>query len=151
RVKRGLRFPPPSDSHNEIRNDHRWLDAVILRCLEADPARRFRDAGQLLAALEACTAGEASEDLPGRAPGGAVPALGAEQDELLREARRLLARSAWDEAIRLLEVHRPAEWAVIDAASGRALRLLGQAYLGRGELCTARECLEQLCTAQREQ
>jgi eukaryotic-like serine/threonine-protein kinase len=151
RIKRGLRFPPPSESHNEVRYDHRWLDAVILRCLEPDPARRYRDAGQLLAALEACAAGESSEGPGERERGDPAPSRPAEQDELLREVRRLLARSAWDEVIQRLEVYRPAEWAVIDTASGRALRLLGQAYLGRGDLRTARDCLEQLHNAQREQ
>src|SRR5206468_1021128 len=58
RLKTELRFRPPSEVQNEIRNDYRWLDALILRCLEADPARRFADARQLLAAIEACQAGE---------------------------------------------------------------------------------------------
>ena len=42
------RFPPPSEVQNEIRFDYRWLDGLILRCLETDPARRLVDAGQLL-------------------------------------------------------------------------------------------------------
>jgi hypothetical protein len=151
RVKVALRFPPPSERHNEIRYDHRWLDAVILRCLEPAPGRRFRDAGQLLAALEACSAGEASENLDGlTAAAMPAPPLG-KQGELLREVRRLLAHQAWDEVIHRLEVYRPAEWTVLDAAGGVALRLLGQAYLGRGQLSMARECLEQLRTAQQEQ
>jgi serine/threonine protein kinase len=149
RIKRGLRFPAPSERHNEVRYDHRWLDSVILRCLEPDPDRRFRDAGQLLAALEAGATGEASEG--GDAVRTLSPSRLSETDELVREVRRLLARRAWDDAIGRLEVHRPAEWAAIDAASARALRILGQAYLGRGELKTARDCLEQLRTAQQEQ
>jgi hypothetical protein len=40
---------------------------------------------------------------------------------------------------------------VVDAAGGPTLRLLGQAYLGRGELAAARDCIEQLRTAQKEQ
>ena len=57
RLKQSLRFPPPSEVQNEIRNDYRWLDALILRCLETEPARRIADAGKLLAAIEACEAG----------------------------------------------------------------------------------------------
>ena len=56
-LKKSLRFPPPSEVQNEIRNDYRWLDALILRCLETEPARRIPDAGKLLAAIEACEAG----------------------------------------------------------------------------------------------
>src|SRR5262249_22270773 len=37
RLKTSLRFPPPSEAQNEIRNDYRWLDPLILRCLEAEP------------------------------------------------------------------------------------------------------------------
>ena len=36
-------------------------------------------------------------------------------------------------------------------AGARTLRALGQAYLGRGDLAAARDCLEQLRTTQREQ
>jgi hypothetical protein len=57
----------------------------------------------------------------------------------------------YDAVIDCLDVHRPAEWAVIDTAGARTLRALGQAYLGRGEPSAARECLEQLRTAQKEQ
>ncbi len=56
-LKKALRFPPPSAVQNEIRNDYRWMDALILRCLEVEPARRIPDAGKLLAAIEACEAG----------------------------------------------------------------------------------------------
>jgi tetratricopeptide (TPR) repeat protein len=49
-----------------------------------------------------------------------------------------------------LDIHRPAEWAVVDLLGARTLRALGQAYLGRGDLRAARECLEQLRTAQKE-
>jgi hypothetical protein len=65
--------------------------------------------------------------------------------------RRLLANRAFDEVIDRLDVHRPAEWAVLDAHGGRVLRTLGQAYLGRGDLAAARDCLEQLRTAHQEQ
>ncbi len=57
RLKKSLHFPPPSEVQNEIRNDYRWLDALILRCLEFEPERRFADAGRLLAAIEACESG----------------------------------------------------------------------------------------------
>jgi tetratricopeptide (TPR) repeat protein len=64
--------------------------------------------------------------------------------------RRLLAARAYGEVIDRLDVHRPAEWAVLDAAGARVLRALAQAYLGRGDLALARDCLEQLRVAQRE-
>ncbi len=48
-------------------------------------------------------------------------------------------------------MHRPPEWAVLDAMGARMLRLLGQAYLGLGNLPAARDCLEQLRAAQKEQ
>jgi serine/threonine-protein kinase len=158
RLKQRLRFAPPSEAHNEVRFDYRWLDGLILRCLEVDPARRFADAGQLLAALETCEAGgdlpapepaAADEDPP---PAGRPAAAGAPaaRDDLVREVRRLLAARAYGEVIDRLDVHRPAEWAVLDAAGARVLRALAQAYLGRGDLALARDCLEQLRVAQRE-
>jgi hypothetical protein len=152
RLKQGLQFTPPSAAHNEVRFDYRWLDGLILRCLEVDPARRFADAGQLLAAIETCEAGGALP-APEPAPGGRASAAAAPgpRDELFREARRLLAGRAYDEVVNRLDVHRPAEWAVVDAAGSRVLRALAQAYLGRGDLALARDCLEQLRAAQREQ
>jgi serine/threonine-protein kinase len=157
-VKKSLRFPPPSEVQNEIRNDYRWLDALVLRCLETDPARRFADAGRLLAAIEA---GEAGEELPppgpaappaeAPAPAAPRPLPDAAADGLFREVRRLLASRAYDQVIDRLDVHRPAEWAVVDLLGARALRALGQAYLGRGDLADARDCLEQLRASQREQ
>jgi serine/threonine-protein kinase len=154
RLKVGLRFPPPSAVQNEIRNDYRWLDGLIARCLEVDPARRFADAGQILAAIQAC---EAGEELPPPEPGAAAadalaPAPAADEagDALIREARRLLAAGDCDGAVDRLDVHRPAEWAAPDRRGARTLRALGQAYLGRGDLAAARECLEQLRAAQRE-
>jgi hypothetical protein len=158
RLKRGLHFPPPSAVQNEIRNDYRWLDALIPRCLETEPERRFADAGRLLAALEAC---EAGEELPPLEPSAAVssgetPAApptdrDAETDALFREVRRLLAARAYEQAIDRLDIHRPPEWAVLDRLGARTLRALGQAYLGLGNLPAARDCLEQLRTAQKEQ
>jgi serine/threonine protein kinase len=98
RIKTALPFRPPSEVHNEIRFDYRWLDALILRCLEIEPSRRFRDAGQLLAAIEAC---EAGKELPAVEPetegtGAGVPVRAREnpetvRDALFREVRRLLA------------------------------------------------------------
>jgi serine/threonine protein kinase len=158
RIKRRLRFAPPSEAHNEIRFDYRWLDALILRCLEVDPRRRFDDAGELMAAIETCEAGgelpqepvvesleAGDEDID--AP---VPSVNPRLEELVREVRRLLARKDYDQAIDKLDVHRPAEWAVLDSASAAILQLLGQAFLGRGDVSAARECLEQLCNAHKE-
>ena len=45
----------------------------------------------------------------------------------------------------------PAELAELDAMGAQMLRLLGQAYLGLGNLPAARDCLEQLRAAQKEQ
>ena len=170
RIKNALVFTPPSESHNEIRNEHRWLDALILRCLERDPRRRFPDAAHLLAALETCAAGGALPDLaltPEEAP--AQTSFGENRndsqkpepgktienkgvlDDLFREVRKLLADRAYDKVIDRLDIHRPAEWQVMDARGARALRALGQAYLGRGDFGAARECLEQLRAGQKEQ
>ncbi len=71
-------------------------------------------------------------------------------DNLLREARRLLAGRAHDEVIERLELHRPAEWVATDEGGARLLRLLGQAYLARGDLAAARDCLEHLRALQGE-
>jgi serine/threonine protein kinase len=153
RLKTGLRFAPPSEVQNEIRNDFRWLDALILRCLEPDPARRFADAGKLLAAVEACEAGQELPPVEAGAPTEAppTPAAPTEADGLFRDVRRLLAAKEYDAAVDRLDVHRPAEWAVVDLRSARILRALGQAYLGRGDLPAARDCLEQLRDVQRQQ
>jgi hypothetical protein len=157
RLKQSFRFAPPSQVQNEIRNDHRWLDDLVLRCLEVDPARRFGDAGKLLAATEA---GEAGQPLPEpeAAPvaedstAAVVPPPQSEAvEKLFREVRRLLAGRAYDEVIDRLDVYRPPEWAVVDLTGARALRVLGHAYLGRGDLVQARDCLEQLRTTQRQQ
>src|SRR5439155_17296972 len=58
RLKQGLSFPPPSAVQNEIRFDYRWLDELILRCLDAEPQRRFAHAGELLQAIEMCEIGQ---------------------------------------------------------------------------------------------
>jgi serine/threonine protein kinase len=156
RLKTALRYPPPSEFHNEIRNDARWLDAVILRCLDPDPARRFPDAGALLEAIEA---GEQGRPIPDPEPVASVdleaPASRAapnddESDTLFREIRRMLARQEYDRVIDRLDIYRPAEWAVLDPLSARTLRILGQAHLRRGQVRQARECLEQLRIGQRE-
>jgi serine/threonine-protein kinase len=153
RMKKAFHFPPPSVVQNEIRNDYRWLDALILRCLDVEPERRFADAGRLLAAIESCEAGEplppldTTGETPDTAGLSADDAVGA----LFHEVRRLLAARAYEQAIDRLDVHRPAEWAVLDANGARTLRLLGQAYLGLDNLPAARDCLEQLRAAQKEQ
>jgi serine/threonine protein kinase len=159
RLKKSLHFPPPSAVQNEIRNDYRWLDELIARCLEVEPERRFADAGQLLAAIEACEAGAPlpqapvgqASSLPGLGRLEACPTGATEADTLLSEARRLLAARAYEQAIDRLDVHRPPEWAVLDVLGARTLRALGQAYLGAGNLPAARDCLEQLRAAQKEQ
>jgi serine/threonine protein kinase len=150
RLKKSLHFPPPSLVQNEIRNDYRWLDALILRCLEVEPERRFADAGQLLDAIESCAAGK---PLPPLKPAELEPSASLDNavDALFREARRLLAAQAYEQAIDRLDVHRPPEWAVLDAMGARMLRLLAQAYLGQGNVPAARDCLEQLRAAQKEQ
>jgi 8-oxo-dGTP diphosphatase len=71
-------------------------------------------------------------------------------DELIRQARRLLARCECDKVIDHLDIHRPAEWVVVDRQGARVLRLLGQAYVRRGNWRLACECLEQLRAVQGE-
>jgi serine/threonine-protein kinase len=156
RIKESLRFQPPSSVQNEIRNDYRWLDTLILRCLEVDPSRRFADGGQLLHAIEACEKGESlppqvTAPSAERPPLQQPPAADGEIDALFREVRKLLADKAYDRVIDRLDIHRPAEWAVVNLLGARTLRALGQAYLARSEFHEARDCLEQLRTAQKEQ
>jgi serine/threonine-protein kinase len=158
RLKQSLNFVPPSASQNEIRYDYRWLDDLILRCLDVDPERRFPDAGRLLTAIEACAAGQElpPQEPPLRRPEPAAtttkPTLGSEDAEaMFREVRRLLAARSYEQVIDKLDVFRPAEWSVADLFGARTLRALGQAYLGRGDLRSARECLEHLRTIQKEQ
>jgi hypothetical protein len=161
RIKDALLFPPPSEVQNEIRHDFPWLDKLIARCLAVDEAQRFQDARQLLAAIEACQAGDTSVlDAVGPAiqPADAgadqhvrPTARAAESDALFRDIRRLLGQRNFAEVIDRLDVHRPAEWASLDAKGATILRYLGQAYLGRGDLPAARDCLEQLRGAQKEQ
>ena len=74
-----------------------------------------------------------------------------EADRLFREVRRLLAGKQYDQVIDRLDVHRPAEWAVSARRAPRGTSPMGQAYLGRGDLAAARECLELLRDAQRRQ
>jgi serine/threonine protein kinase len=160
RIKEMLRFPPPSAVQNEIRNDYRWLDALVMRCLEIEPARRFAGAGPLLEAIEACEKGGEMPPpdttsarqlaIPVREP-ESRPGADAEMDALFREVRKLLASKSYDQVIDRLDIHRPAEWTVVNLLGMRTLRALGQAYLARGEWNQARECLEQLRTAQMEQ
>ncbi len=156
RLKVGLEFEPPSRHHNEIRNDYRWLDDVILRCVDSDPKQRYPNASELLRALHNEDAGERSvatslpEPLADEHP--APPRLQDEEAKaLFREARQLLAARAYDQVIDRLDIHRPAEWAVLDLLGARTLRILGQAHLGRGDLTQARDCLEQLRHGQRQQ
>ncbi len=162
RIKKAFVFPSPSQVQNEIRNDHRWLDELVRRCLQVEPEQRFADAGQLLAAIEACEAGgelaqasrtdwQSVPQTPASDSPGSPSAANAGMEPLFREARRLLASKAYDQAIDRLDIHRPPEWAVVNLVGARTLRLLAQAYLGRGDLPAARECLEQLRTIQKEQ
>lgn len=153
RIKTGLKFAPPSEFHNELRNEFRWLDGVILRCLESEPHRRFKDAPTLLAAVHAAREGRPLP--PVEEPGGPEEAVSAPRGDedveaLFREVRKLLAAKSFDQAIDRLDIHRPAEWAVLDAIGARTLRALAQAYIGRNDLGQARECLEQLRSGQRE-
>jgi hypothetical protein len=122
--------------------------------LAAEPNLRFADAGAVLSAVEA---GEAGKELPSprssNVTGDGIPSvsLAADADEaLFRDVRRLLAARSFDAVVDLLDVHRPAEWKVVDLRGARTLRALGQAYLGRNDVRAACECLEQLRTAQRE-
>lgn len=153
RIKTTLAFRPPSEHHNEVRNDYRWLDGLVLRCLNTEPGRRFSDAAKLLAAIEACQAGEAlpADEVPAMPAPSTAPPPDDAADTLFREVRRLLAARNYAQVIDRLDVHRPAEWAVVDRTGARTLRALGQAYLGLSDLAAARDCLEQLRTAQREQ
>ncbi|WP_200308007.1 serine/threonine-protein kinase [Streptomyces adelaidensis] len=54
RKKEGHTAPPPSRLNNTVTRE---IDAVVLRCLEVEPARRFRSAAELLDALAEAEAG----------------------------------------------------------------------------------------------
>ncbi|MFQ3649621.1 MAG: serine/threonine-protein kinase, partial [Gemmataceae bacterium] len=116
-IKIRLHYPPPSEQHNELRNDYRWLDGIILRCLDADPTRRFRDAPTLLAAIDAARAGRPlpQDDLD-LLPVTRNPTTDDPTEERFRQVRKLLAAREYDRVIDLLDIHRPAEWAALDAA-----------------------------------
>jgi serine/threonine protein kinase len=154
RLKQNLSFAAPSVLCPEIRKQAGWLDELVLRCLANDPGRRFRDAGQVLEALETCAAGGA---LPAPSPAtiAALPTRLQHNDDaadaLIRGARRHLARGEIKEAIDRLDIHRPAEWTVVDRPGTCILRVLGQAYVRLGDWRSGRECLEQLRSLQREQ
>ncbi|MFO0928977.1 MAG: serine/threonine-protein kinase [Gemmataceae bacterium] len=96
RIKTGLRFAPPSEFQNEIRNDYRWLDGLLLRCLDPDPARRFPDAGAAAArAISACEAGEPLPpieygDTRNQTPLPHPPAVDEAGEAVFREVRKLL-------------------------------------------------------------
>ncbi len=47
-----VRAAPPPEQHRQVKGIDRPLIEIIDRCLELDPARRFPDAGAILAALE---------------------------------------------------------------------------------------------------
>jgi serine/threonine protein kinase len=146
RLKQTLNYPAPPSTPP-------WFAGLLARCLDPVPSRRFADAGQLLAAVEACEAGRplpAAEAPPAKAW---APARRSDDpgEALLRDARRYLARGEFAQAIDRLDVYRPAEWAVVDAQAARLLRVLGQAYVRKGDWRAGRECLEQLRTVQREQ
>lgn len=157
RLKKSLHFPAPSAVQNEIRNDYRWLDSLIPRCLEFEPEHRFPDAAALLAAVESCELGgplpplEAASGTMSATPVPATSRVDEPADSLFREVRRLLAARSYEQVIDRLDVHRPPEWAVLDVMAARTLRALGQAYLGLPNLPAARDCLEQLRAAQKEQ
>jgi serine/threonine protein kinase len=158
RLKQSLHFPPPSVLRGEIRQAMPWLDDVVLRCLAFDPTRRFHDAGKFLDAIQACAAGAAlappasDSPSPQRSPTWAPLRRSDDPaEQLIREARRLMAHGEFDLAIDRLDIHRPAEWTVVDYQGAQVLRLLGQAYVRRGDWRSARECLEQLRSVQREQ
>lgn len=85
-----------------------------------------------------------------RAGAGGKPSGSSPLENVLREARRLLAARSFAEVISRLEVHRPAEWAPLDETGGRLLRLLGQAFLGEQRWRDGCDCLEQLRAAHQQ-
>jgi serine/threonine protein kinase len=154
RLKQQLTFTAPSVLRPEIAGQAAWLDELVLRCLDHDPRQRWRDAGQVLTAVETCAAGGAlSTTMAETSPTAATPLQRNDDpgDALIRAARRHLARGEMKEAIDRLDIHRPAEWTVVDRQGARLLRALGQAYVGLDDWRSARECLEQLRSVQREQ
>jgi serine/threonine protein kinase len=153
-LKQHLSFTAPSVLRPEIRALAAWIDDLVLRCLDKDPGQRFRDAGHLLEALEACLSGgalPAPSAHPHPTPAASLQGNDDTTDALIRSARHHLARGEIKEAIDTLDIHRPAEWAVVDRQGARILRVLGQAYVRCGDWRAGRECLEQLRSVEREQ
>jgi serine/threonine protein kinase len=153
-LKQHLSFAAPSLLRPEIRALAAWIDDLVLRCLDNDPGQRFRDAGQLLEALETCVSGgalPAASAQPPLTPAAPLQDNDDPTDALIRAARRHLARGEIKQAIDTLDIHRPAEWAVVDRQGARILRVLGQAYVRCGDWRAGRECLEQLRSVEREQ
>jgi hypothetical protein len=153
-LKRRLTFTAPSVLRPEIGAEAVWIDELVQRCLEPDPGQRFGDAGQLCEALATCAAGGVLPAATGQLHPATTAALQRNDDPadaMIREARRHLARGEARAAIDRLDIHRPAEWAVVDRQGARLLRVLGQAYVRGGDWRSARECLEQLRSVQREQ
>ncbi len=161
-LKKNLQFSPPSEVHNEIRNEYRWLDEVILRCLAVEPLHRFQNGGELLEAIYNCLAGHQLPPVDTKVTSDHLqrqfdevakpPELPKEEssDPLVTDARKLLSRKAFAEVIDHLDIHQPAEWAVVDEQGARILRLLGMAYLGKKDFARARDCLVQLRLVQKE-
>ncbi|MGF1577989.1 MAG: serine/threonine protein kinase [Gemmataceae bacterium] len=163
-IKTGLQFAPPSQVHNEIRNEYRWLDGLILGCLAVEPENRFPDAGKVLEAIETCEEGGELPTFASRVrtkgtsetPSRSIlrdQVSGADElpESLIRKARRHLSRREYAETVDLLDVHRPAEWAVMDQEGAQVLRLLAKAFLGQNDYPSASDCLSQLEEAQHEQ
>jgi eukaryotic-like serine/threonine-protein kinase len=73
------------------------LDAVVMRALEKDPARRFADADEFIAALEAARSGSAPEPTTAFVPPPVVPVPAAAPVEEVHERRALVEEPPEDE------------------------------------------------------
>jgi eukaryotic-like serine/threonine-protein kinase len=85
---------PPSASNPAVSPG---LEAVVLRALEKDPARRFTDADEFIAALEAARSGAAPEPTTAFVPPPVVPAPMTAPVEDVRERRAVVEEPVDDE------------------------------------------------------
>ena len=156
RIKEALRFPaavrrPKRDTQRFSLARCAWCCAAWKSTLIDASQARANCSKRLRRAKRAKRCRRQRGQLASWPRSEARPGADAEMDALFREVRKLLAGKSYDQVIDKLDIHRPAEWTVVNLLGARTLRVLGQAYLARGEFVQGRDCLEQLRMAQQEQ
>ncbi|GAB2917958.1 protein kinase domain-containing protein [Streptomyces mayteni] len=125
--KRRLMLAPPSRFNNTVKPE---VDELVLHCLRFDPDRRFRNASELLDALDALRDGRPLSNVK---PGAAK----------LREAKALIAAGDLVEAHRILERALREEPALTLAEKFHLLRLHSEVLHTQGDPSAAGDCLAE--------